>query len=209
MGSFRNFLDGKDVLGLDVSVDDAFFVGGVERGADLASDLDDFGKRQLAHPTEPLVQVFAFEQLHDDKRRAVFVLVKVGDLDDVGVAQSRHSARFVLEALVDFGVGGGFPVQDFDRENSAGSDVTRCIHGAHAASAEHSLDVIGSAQRSSQKLGTRLGLRSQRSLPTDEGRQIDPRYHYKAAGRLSESADVGSGARLLKLKVCFWRSLQS
>ena len=75
----------KDVLGLDVAVDDAFFVGGVERGADLASDLDDFGKRQLAHSTEPLVQVFAFEQLHDDKRRAVFVLVKIGDLDDVGV----------------------------------------------------------------------------------------------------------------------------
>jgi hypothetical protein len=126
----------EDVLRLDVAVDDVFFVGGVECRANLAGDVDHLGQGQLADPTQSLVQVLAFEQLHDDKRRAVFVLVEVSDLDDVGMAQRRDGLGLVLKALVDLGIRCRLAVQDLDREDAAGADVPSCIDRAHAAAAE-------------------------------------------------------------------------
>ena len=49
------FLDEHDLMRLDVAVDDAFVVGGVQGGADLAGDVDHLGERQSTHPTQSLV----------------------------------------------------------------------------------------------------------------------------------------------------------
>ena len=72
----------------------------------------DLIERQLADCAQPLIEVLAFEQLHDDERRAVFVGVKVGDLHNVRVAEGRDRARFILKALVNLGIGSGLAVQD-------------------------------------------------------------------------------------------------
>ena len=106
-------------------------------------------QRQAANATQALIQVFAFEQLHDDKRRAVFVFVKVIDLHDVRMTAPTPSWLH-LKALVDLG-SSRFAMQALTAKPSAGPNMTRCVDCAHAATTEHSAlrDRCGSAVRPS------------------------------------------------------------
>ena len=149
--------DEEDVLRLDVAVDDALVVGGVQGAADLAPDVDHLLDRQPADAAQALVQILAFEELHDDERRPIVVAIEVGDLDDVRVAQRRDRARLVLEALVDIGVGGGLAVQDLDGEQAPGAHVPCRIHRSHAPAAKEAFYLIGSSQGSTEQVCALLG----------------------------------------------------
>jgi hypothetical protein len=72
----------EDVLGLEIAVDDASPVGGVERRRDLAQDPQRVLGRQATEALEARVEGLALEELHDD----------VGRCRQCG-SRSRRSAR--------------------------------------------------------------------------------------------------------------------
>src|SRR5205814_543651 len=99
--------DQEDVLRLDVAVDDAALVGGVQAAADLADDFDGRLQGQAPDLLQAVVEVHAVQKLHHDEGSAVIGAVKVHDPDDIGVLQRAGGGGFGLEALEDLGLGGG------------------------------------------------------------------------------------------------------
>ena len=78
----------QDVVGLDVAVDDAGGVGGVERAGDLAEQLDRLGGGQRAAGRDPPLQVAALDQPHRDDQLAV-LLASVVDRDHAWMVEPR------------------------------------------------------------------------------------------------------------------------
>ena len=78
----------KDVVGLEVAVNDAVSVGRRQPRRDLVDDSDDGVERQGASPNEPLRQALAREVFHDQVLGPVGRRVVVDDLDDVGMLQA-------------------------------------------------------------------------------------------------------------------------
>ena len=94
----------QDVSGLQIAVDDAKFVKGLQSGENFESNLGGFarGKRTLA---EPLGQRFAFDKFHDQHELAGFFsdVVKAAG---VGVGDLSGGARFLPKALALGGIVG-------------------------------------------------------------------------------------------------------
>ena len=87
--------DDDHVVGLEVAVDDADGV----RGLEAVADLHEHGERarQVDAGARPLAEALAAQELHDDERRAVVELDEVGDVDDVAVADAVDGARLLEE----------------------------------------------------------------------------------------------------------------
>ena len=94
----------EDVAGLDVAVDEAGVVGGVERRGDARADVDRQLRAQPRLHVEELAQALAVDQLHDDGLAAA-VLEHVVDGDDVRVGQAGDGDGLAAEPLGDDGVG--------------------------------------------------------------------------------------------------------
>ena len=88
----------EDVRRLDIAMDDALGVRGLERIRDLNSQIEHFWEPEGMAIRQPLPQRLAFEQLHGQQRLTVGV-VDLVDRADVRVVQRRGGARLALEAL--------------------------------------------------------------------------------------------------------------
>ena len=124
-------------------MDDAAAVGGGQGAADLLQDLQRLGERQRLFVLEALLQVLALQQIHDEKRRPVFIAVEVGDRRDVRVAQRRDEARLILKPLVELGAGRELAVQHLDRIKAIAAHVPGHIDGADGSDAKEALDAVG------------------------------------------------------------------
>lgn len=100
-GSVR---DEEDVVGLDVAVDDAGAVGGVERPADVAGEQGDLSGSPRAESVDHVGEAHPGEVLHDEEGRAVVQLSRVEDRDDAGVVDLRDDPRLPLESQPRAGV---------------------------------------------------------------------------------------------------------
>ena len=89
-----------------------------------------------------LAEVEAVEALHDEVDVAVGRGARVGDVDDVGVADLGRGARLAAEARHQVRLPRELRVQDLERDLLADLDVLGLVDGAHAAGAEHALDAI-------------------------------------------------------------------
>ena len=85
----------EDVGGLDVAVDDARGMRGVQRVGDLDAHVEHRGQAQRTGG-EPILQRRALQILHDDERPPV-LLADVVDGADVRVVQRRRRLRFARE----------------------------------------------------------------------------------------------------------------
>ena len=65
-------------------------------GRNLYHDLDFVPQRERFAAFNDMLQVLAFEQLHDDKRQAV-LLAEIVDRYDIGVTQPPGRGRFIPE----------------------------------------------------------------------------------------------------------------
>ena len=92
MTSFRD----KDVGGLNIAVDDAFGMGGVERVGNLNPQRQkQFGFKRT--PGDAVLQGHPVQKLHSDEG-ATILLADVINGADIGVIQRGRGLRFTLEA---------------------------------------------------------------------------------------------------------------
>ena len=114
-----------DVGRLQVAMDDAFLVRGLDAVDDLTQD------RQRVAERHRSLQCLAFDILHDQIVRSDVV-----EVTDVGVVQGRDRARFAGEALREL------DVRDFDRDVAIEARVVGAIHLAHATFADQRRDFV-------------------------------------------------------------------
>jgi hypothetical protein len=128
-----------DVGRLQVAVDDSLVVRRLERLGDLFRDADGIVKRDRAAP-QPLRQVLAFHQLHDEGAHITRFFETV-DVGDVRVVQGREGLGFACETCDPVGI---VPkvAQHLDRNVSIEPGVARAIDLAHAARADQRDDFV-------------------------------------------------------------------
>jgi hypothetical protein len=115
----------EHVVALEVAVDDARRVRGLQRRGDLAPrSWRRAADRQRAEAVHLLGQERSLEVLEDDVRDPALAIVlveeaHVGRLDDVGVAERAGGARLVQEALDHRAVGRQLGVEHLHRDPAA------------------------------------------------------------------------------------------
>ncbi len=124
----------EDVCRLDVAMDDAFAVGGVEGVGHADRQVEQSIDRERAHG-DAVLQGDALQKLHRDKGPAV-VLVDVVNRADVRVVERTGGAGLALEALESRMVGGDVVGQEFQRDGAAELGVLGLVNDAHPAAAE-------------------------------------------------------------------------
>ena len=124
----------EDVVGLEIAVDDAFFVGGGEAFGDVESVLDQFAARKSSGG-QNFAKRLAFEKFGDKKADAV-LLPDVVNSEDVGMIQRAQDFRLMLETMKAVGIRGESGGQNFQSDRAIETRVTGAINLAHAACAE-------------------------------------------------------------------------
>ena len=134
-----------DVGGLEIAVDDAPLVSGLERLDDLRRDAQRIVQRDRP-AREPLGEVLPFDELHRQRapstgRGRFFESV---DLRDVRVVERRERASFPVEPRQPFLVPREQLGQDLDRDRPLQPAVDRLVDLAHASGADPAHDLVRS-----------------------------------------------------------------
>ena len=87
----------ENVGGLDVAMDDALFVGGVESVGDLCAEVDDAWNGK-GTGGDQLVESLAFEQLHGDEGAAILLFDGVNGAN-AGMIERGSSSGFAEETF--------------------------------------------------------------------------------------------------------------
>ncbi|MDH3943421.1 MAG: hypothetical protein OEV06_04945, partial [Anaerolineae bacterium] len=125
-----------EIFGLEITVDDALFVGMLEGGANLAGNGHD-GVQVLGRL---LVKGISSDQLHDNEWSAIdFAGIENGD--NIGVIELGNELGFMEKAGLALGakleVG-----EDLDSDVAVEGLIMGAIDGAHATLAELGLDLV-------------------------------------------------------------------
>ncbi len=122
-----------DVAGGEIAVGDAVGFGMAEEAADLGGEVKGFGAGEGAVVLQKMVEVFAFDEGHQEEEEA-FVIAGIEDGDGVGVvAEACGVGGFAAKAFDDFRAVCEFFVEDLGREQSAVVFVPELKEGGHAA----------------------------------------------------------------------------
>ena len=124
----------ENIRGLDVAMDDAFGVRGIEGVGDLDGEFEGFfdGQRLAGNA---VLQRLAFEVLHGDEGPSVFL----GDFvngADVGVIEGGGGAGFALEAFESGAIFGHIVGEEFQGDEATEGGVFGFVDHAHAAATE-------------------------------------------------------------------------
>jgi hypothetical protein len=130
----------EDVAGFDVAVDDAFAVGGVEGGGDLAQDARGFGDGECA-AAQAVYEGAAGHEAHDVIELFV-VFAEVVDGDDGGVFEGGEGFDFAFKAGFEEGVEGEFARQEFDGDRAFHDRVVGEVDDSHAAAPDAAFDFV-------------------------------------------------------------------
>ncbi len=134
--------DQKQVVRLQIPVDDLFVVGSGEPARDLHGHVE-----RLAHGhgtgLQPGGERLAFEELGDDEHLAV-VSAGVMNGEDVRVRERGDRLRLAFEARAPFGIAGEACGQDLDGDVTVEPRVVRAVDLAHPAGADGGDDLVRS-----------------------------------------------------------------
>src|SRR5215470_2128371 len=130
MPSFRH----ENVRGLDVAVNNALRMGGVESVGNLNGEREDqiSVHRAIA---DPMLQRDPIQKLHDDERLTM-LLVNLENHTDVRMIQSRRSLGLSLKTCQCLRVCSYVIGQELEGDESTELDILRLVHHAHPASTE-------------------------------------------------------------------------
>ena len=168
-----------DVRGLQVAVDDPLLVRRLEGLGDLAGDGEGLVERERA-ALQPLGEVFALDELHDEGADAARLLEAV-DRGDVGVLQLGEELRLALEAGEALGVGGERLGQDLDRDLALQLRVGRPVDDPHAALAERGGDLVRAECRADLHESPRASRSSRAATPARRRSSVQSRAAESAA----------------------------
>ena len=123
----------ENICRLDIAVDNALGVGGIERVGDLNGKVHDLlGGERPAGNTH--IQGHAFEQLHGDEAVPA-IFANFMDGANIGMIQGGGGAGFALETLQRLRVMGQFIRQEFERNMAAELEILRFKDDAHSTAA--------------------------------------------------------------------------
>ena len=124
----------ENVIGLEVTMDDAQLVRSVQPLRRLLQNFRHFGDRERPAPLEHVAKRFAFQKLHGDVRRAIIRLARFVNGDHVRVADAPRGTRLVLKAQQEIGVVEKLAVQNLERHGAiAHPNLLGEENRAHAA----------------------------------------------------------------------------
>ena len=182
----------EDVGRLDVAVDDAALMRGVQRRQQLQRQPPPRRRRQRAARGQPILQRAAGHQLEHEQTQP---LVHVVQRDDVGVAQAARGLGLAREAEVGLALGtgrAGTDCQQLDRDVLSQQRVVRQIDAPHRARAQQLADAEAPPQQArvvrrafAARAGAGLGLGGRKRL--GRRRQLgrgaaQPRQHVGRGG---------------------------
>jgi hypothetical protein len=157
----------EDIHGVDVAVEESFFVEVLESERDLASDICGGFWGESAEIGDHAADGFSFDELHDEEMDAEGFAVVI-DADEVFVLELGADFGFSAEASERSGVIHAFAGEDFESDAAAEAGVFGEIDAAHAALAyEIEEDVFSDAEAGPSPGEDLLG------LPDGEGSGLD------------------------------------
>ncbi len=130
----------KNVGGLDVTVENPSFVGGVECVGELDADVDGARNREGAEG-EDSVEGLAFEQLHGDESAAIVFFDGVNRANARMIERGR-GAGFAKEALESLRVAARVFRKEFQGDAAGEFGVLGFVNNAHATFAKLADDAV-------------------------------------------------------------------
>jgi hypothetical protein len=124
----------KDVGGLDVAMDDAFGMSGIESISNFDSDIEK--KLKLEGPAENvLFEGFAFEKFHGEECLTIF-FADIKYCANAWMIESRGSLSLAAEAGEGLRVTGDVGRKEFEGDKAVETSVLGLVNHTHAAPAE-------------------------------------------------------------------------
>ena len=163
----------QDVVRLDVPMDDALLVGGLQGIAHLEHHIDRHARGHRAKLALPVDQIAAFNDLHHDEHQRA-VLADIVDAHDVRVLQHRHRLGFGLESRSKLRLGRVGWREHLHRAPHAEALVPPAVNRGHPPLAEclHQ-EVASTTQRSFRQVqGTNSSARTRRTALACEDRLV-------------------------------------
>src|SRR5262249_17923057 len=130
----------RDIRRLEIAVDDALVVRGLQGVGNLPRDRQRIAEGQTAAPEPPGERV-AFDEL-EDKQARLSNLLESMNRGDVRMVQRREHLRFASESREPFRIEGERGGQDLDRDLALQLRVARAVHFAHPTRAERRDDLV-------------------------------------------------------------------
>ena len=129
-------IDQHQVGGLQVAVDDADAMGGLQGGAQVGQPEADPLRRKALVGLQHLLQVAAGHVFHDDAQALGIAGRGIEQGDDVVVLEAGHELHFPLEQLAKLGLAGNVVVHHLDDDRLAIRAVAGQVDLAHGAFAQ-------------------------------------------------------------------------
>src|SRR3984885_4928211 len=130
----------ENVCWLDVAVNNAFGVRGIERVGNFNGKIQQgFGVDRP--PGDAVFQRLPLKEFHDDESLSIF-LVNLMDGADVGMVQRRCGAGFTLKAVQGLAIFGKFVRKKLERDGTAEFDILSPVNYTHAAAAQFLDDAV-------------------------------------------------------------------
>ena len=120
----------------DVTVDKTFFVSGLKTLGNFPAYAEDFRHRKPGFTLEPVIQGFAFQELHGQEGSAT-VLADLVNGDDVGMLESGSRLGLTEETLLGTRTASHRRQHGFQGHQSFQVRVFRSEDHTHAASTQH------------------------------------------------------------------------
>jgi hypothetical protein len=127
-----------DIRWLQIAVNDALLVRGIEGPCDLLGDIERIGERNppaTRRSGNELLDCRAVNEFHDQRLRIAIVLEAV-QRRDIRMIQRGQQARLALESLNRLGVGSAGLRQNLERDLTFEFRIARAIDLAHATHAD-------------------------------------------------------------------------
>jgi hypothetical protein len=140
----------QDVLGLDVSVDDAVLVRVRQRVGDFGRDSECVGQRELLLALKPAPERLALDERHGEPELPAGI-AGVVDRENVRVLQPGAEADLAQESVGPECLG-QFWAKDLESDLPVVLDIVRKVDRGHAAPPQLALDLVSAGQGGSQPL---------------------------------------------------------
>ena len=130
----------EDVGRLDVAMDNARLIGGIQPVGDFDCQWQQFHHRHW-FAADALLERLTLHEFHCDVG-ATILLADVVDGADVWMIESRGGPGFAAEAAKRIPIRRHFGGQEFDGRKASQTNVLGLVHDAHAAAAERAQQTI-------------------------------------------------------------------